>query len=149
MNLSQLSNRNPVVAYPDTPVPQAARLMRERHVGSLVIVRERLDRRFPIGILTDRDIVVATVAKELDPRSLTAGEIMSAELVTLPESASLDEALTLMRERGVRRLPIVDAAGALSGILTMDDLLSGLGAEVLDFVRIVDWQRAREACLRG
>ena len=149
MNLTQVANRNPVVAYPDTPVPEAARLMRERHVGSLVIVRERLERHFPIGILTDRDIVVATVAKALDPRSLTAGEIMSAELVTLPENASIDEALSLMRERGIRRVPIVAEGGALAGIVTMDDLLSALGAEVLDFVRIVDWQRAREACLRG
>jgi CBS domain-containing protein len=54
-----------------------------------------------------------------------------------------------MRERGIRRLPIVTESGALAGIVTLDDLLSALGAEVLDFVRIVDWQRAREACLRG
>jgi CBS domain-containing protein len=149
MNLSELCNRNPVVAYPDTSVPQAARLMRERHVGSLVIVRDRLGERYPLGILTDRDVVVATVAKELDPRSLTAGEIMTRELVTLRQSASVADALGVMRERGIRRLPIIAETGVLVGIVTLDDLLSALGAEVLDFVRVVDWQRTREACLRG
>lgn len=149
MNLSELCNRNPVVAYADTLVPQAARLMRERHVGSVVIVLDRLGERFPVGMLTDRDIVVATVAKDLDPRGLTAGEIMSRELVTLREGCSVGDALDLMRERGIRRLPIVTEGGALAGIVTLDDLLSALGAEILDFVRVVDWQRTREACLRG
>lgn len=67
MNLSELCKPNTVVACRDMPVPQAARLMRERHVGSLVIVLDRLGERYPVGILTDRDIVVATVAKDLDP----------------------------------------------------------------------------------
>jgi CBS domain-containing protein len=149
MNLSELCNRNPVVAFTDTPVPQAARLMRERHVGSLVIVRERAGQRFPLGILTDRDIVVATVAKDVDPRGLTAGEIMSRDLVTLPVSADVGDALGMMRERGIRRLPIIGEGGALAGIVTLDDMLSAVGAELLDFVRVVDWQRAKEAALRG
>ncbi|HET7365164.1 MAG TPA: CBS domain-containing protein [Burkholderiales bacterium] len=149
MNLSELCNRNPVVAFTDTPVPQAARLMRERHVGSLVIVRERQGQRFPVGILTDRDIVVATVAKDVDPRGLTAGDIMSGDLVTLPEGAAVGDALGAMRERGIRRLPIIGEGGALAGIVTLDDMLSAVGAELMDFVRVVDWQRAKEAALRG
>jgi CBS domain-containing protein len=149
VNLSGLCNRNAVVAFQETPLPHAARLMRERHVGSLIVVVERLGRRFPVGILTDRDIVVATVAQELDPHGLTAAEIMSRDPVTLPESASVADALAIMRERGIRRLPVLDDAGALAGIVTLDDLLSALGAEMLDFARVVEWQRVREACLRG
>ena len=62
MNLIDYGNRNPVVATVNTTLGEAARLMREHHVGSLVIVRSRADERYPVGILTDRDIVVATVA---------------------------------------------------------------------------------------
>ena len=148
MNLSELCKRNPVVAYPDTLLVEAARLMRERHVGSLVIVVERLGERFPAGILTDRDIVVTTVAQGLDPRTLTVGEVMSRELVTIAESASVAEALALMRERGIRRLPVLSERGALAGIVALDDLLGGLTTELSDFARVVDWQRVREACLR-
>jgi CBS domain-containing protein len=149
MKLGQLCNRNPVVAYTDTSLVQAARLMRERHVGSLIIVVERLGQRLPVGMLTDRDIVVATVAQNLDPRSLSVGDIMSRELVTLAETASSEEALALMRERGVRRLPIVTERGALAGIVALDDLLAAMSAELSAVARVVDWQRVREACLRG
>ena len=81
MNLGELCNRKPVVARRETSLGEAARLMREHHVGSLVIVVERLGERFPVGILTDRDIVVATVAKELDPRGLTCSDVMSPPTV--------------------------------------------------------------------
>ena len=148
MNLSELCKRNPVVASADTLLVEAARLMREQHVGSLVIVVERLGESFPAGILTDRDIVVTTVAQGLDPRTLTVGEVMSRELVTIAESASVGEALALMRERGIRRLPVVSERGALAGIVALDDLLGALTTELSDFARVVDWQRVREACLR-
>lgn len=149
MNLGQLCNRNAVLAYRNTSLGEAARLMREHHVGSLVIVIERLGERFPVGILTDRDIVVATVAKDLDPRSLTCADVMSADLITLGEDATIPDALALMRERGIRRMPIVRGSGALAGIITLDDLVSLVGAELNEFARVIDWQRRREACLRG
>jgi|SRR5580765_2764139 len=149
MNLGELCNRNPIFAYRDTSLGEAARLMREHHVGSLVIVIERLGERFPVGILTDRDIVVSTVAKDLDPRGLICGDVMSADLIALREDASVADALALMRERGVRRMPVVNDRGSIAGIITLDDLLSLVGAELNEFARVIEWQRRREAALRG
>jgi CBS domain-containing protein len=149
MNLGELCNRKPVLAYRETSLGDAARLMREHHVGSLVIVIERLGERFPVGILTDRDIVIATVAKDLDPRGLVCGDVMSADLITLREEATVADALALMRERGVRRMPVLNERGSLAGIITLDDLLRLVGAELNEFARVIDWQRRREAALRG
>ena len=149
MTLGELCNRAPVLAYRETSLGDAARLMRKHHVGSLVIVSERLGQRFPVGMLTDRDIVVATVAKDLDPRGLTCGDVMSPDLVTLGEAANVADALALMRERGIRRMPVVTEGGALAGIITLDDLIGLVGAELNEFARVIDWQRRREAVLRG
>ena len=148
MNLSELCNRSAVIAYPDMSLADAALLMRVRHVGSLVIVGERLGERVPVGMLTDRDIVVATVAQDLDPRAIKVGDIMTRELVTVAENATVTDALSLMRERGIRRLPVVNDQGTVAGIVALDDLLAAMTAELNAFARIVDWQRVREACLR-
>jgi CBS domain-containing protein len=97
--------------------------MRMAHVGTLVVV-EGDDKRVPLGILTDRDIVLSIVAS--NPQHLpflTVGDAMSDNLVTTRDDASPDEALKLMEERGVRRLPIVDGTGTLVGILSVDDVV--------------------------
>jgi CBS domain-containing protein len=97
MTAGELCNREVVIAYRDTRLGEAARLMREHHVGSLVVVVDRLSERVPVGILTDRDIVVAVVAKGLDPRTLTVGDVMAGELLTVREEDGLADALRLMR----------------------------------------------------
>jgi CBS domain-containing protein len=148
MNVGELCNREVIFAHRDTRLVEAARLMREHHVGSLVVVVDRLSERVPVGILTDRDIVVAVIAKELDPRSLTAGEVMSRELFTVREEDRIADALRVMRERGVRRLPVLTRSGALAGIVTIDDLLELVGEELVDFVRTVKSERVRETRVR-
>jgi CBS domain-containing protein len=148
MNAGELCTREVVIARRDTPIAEAARLMRELHVGSLVVVGDRGAERVPVGILTDRDIVIAVVAKELDPRSLTAGEVMAAELLTVREQDSISDALRLMREKGVRRVPVVTAGGALAGILTLDDLLELAAEELGAFVRAIGREKVREARAR-
>lgn len=148
MNVGELCNREVILAYRDTRLVEAARLMREHHVGSLVVVVDRLSERVPVGILTDRDIVVAVVAKELDPRTLTAGEVMSRELFSVREEDGIADALRLMRERGIRRLPVLTHSGALAGIVTIDDLLELVGEELGDFVRTVKSERVRETRVR-
>lgn len=144
MDVGEICNRDVAVAYRDTPLSEAAQIMRERHVGSLVVVADRLSERVPVGIITDRDVTVAVIAKELDARTLTAGEVMSRDLVTLREHDSIGYALRLMRSRGVRRLPVLSHSGALAGILTMDDLLALIAEEFGDFARTIDRERLRE-----
>lgn len=147
--IGELCNREVVVATRDTPIADAARLMRQHHVGTVVIVEKTNgNRRLPLGIITDRDIVVEIVATELDPKTLTVGDITEQELVTARESEGLLEAMEIMRYKGVRRLPIVDANGQLVGIVAIDDLLEVLAEEMVELTKVVAREQAHEAQAR-
>jgi CBS domain-containing protein len=148
VNAGEICNREVVIVSRDTSLVEAARLMREHHVGSLVVVLESEGKRVPVGILTDRDIVVAVVAKELDARKLSVADAMSAGVFAVREQDGLTEVLRAMREHGVRRLPVVAASGALAGIVTIDDLLELVAEELGDFVRTVGRERLRETRTR-
>ena len=148
MNAGELCNREVVFVYRDTRLVEAARLMREHHVGSLVVVVERLSERVPVGILTDRDIVVAVVAKELDPRTLTVADVLTDSLVTVREQDDVSDALRVMREAGIRRVPVLSRSGALAGILTLDDVLELMAEEMNDFARTMVKERLREVRVR-
>jgi len=120
--------------------------MRHGHVGSLVVVDQMNGgKRLPVGIVTDRDIVVEVVATGLDPAVITVGDIMESELVVGRESDSVLETLEVMRFKGVRRLPTVDADGQLIGIVTVDDLLEVLSEELSELAKIVAREQSREA----
>ncbi|WP_088283089.1 CBS domain-containing protein [Ideonella sp. A 288] len=126
-------------------ITEAARLMREHHVGSLVVVDETAAGRVAVGMLTDRDIVTAVVAKGVDATSLRVGDAMGPDLVSAREDDSMVDLLALMRGKGVRRVPIVGAGGVLVGLVTMDDLL-GIIAEELRLVAVaIESGRHREA----
>lgn len=148
MTVGRVCNRNVVFAYRDTPLPEAAKLMRENHIGSLVIVDEADRGRFPVGMLTDRDIAVAVVAPALDPRTLTVGEVMSGELVTASEQDDILDTLQRMRRRGVRRVPVLAANGTLAGIVTLDDLLELVAEQLGDIVKAITAEQSREAKTR-
>jgi CBS domain-containing protein len=148
MNVSELSNPFVVVAQRATSLTDAAKLMREHHVGSLVVVDESGKGRVPVGILTDRDIVVEVVAGEVDPRTLTAGEVMSNELATVRGGDSAETALRLMRGRGIRRVPVVSEAGTLTGIVTLDDLLEKVAEQLSDAVRAIASEQGHETRAR-
>jgi CBS domain-containing protein len=148
MNVSELSNPFVVVAQRATSLTDAAKLMREHHVGSLVVVDESGKGRVPVGILTDRDIVVEVVAGEVDPRTLTAGEVMSNELATVRGGDSAETALRLMRRRGIRRVPVVSEAGTLTGIVTLDDLLEKVAEQLSDAVRAIASEQGHETRAR-
>lgn len=148
MNAGEVCNREVVVAYRNTSLAEAAGLMRSHHVGSIVVVVDRLSERVPVGILTDRDIVVAVVAKGIDPRTLAVGEVMGDKLVTVREQDGVADALRLMREHGVRRIPVLNHSGALAGILTIDDVLEVISGQLGEFVRAIDRERVRETRAR-
>ena len=148
MNVGELCNREVVFAYRDTRLVEAARLMREHHVGSLLAVVERHGERVPVGILTDRDIVVAVVAKELDPRGLTVGDVMTGDLAMVREQDSIADAMRLMREKGIRRVPVITHKGTLAGLLTLDDMLEFAAEELGAFTGAIRQERSHEASLR-
>ena len=125
MGIGEICNRAVVIASREMKVAEAARLMREHHVGDILIVEEENGGRRPIGIVTDRDIVLETVATGVDPAFVTAGEIMSSGLASVEENTGVFETMVFMREKGIRRLPVVDPKGDLVGIVTLDDLIEG------------------------
>jgi len=148
MNVGELCNRQVVIATRQTGLVEAARRMREHHVGSLVVVAEQFSQRVPVGMITDRDIVVAVVAKEVDAKTLTVGDVMSAGALVVREQDGIPDALRMMREKGVRRVPVVNDTGGLAGIVTVDDILELVAEEMDGFVRTLRSERAREARVR-
>jgi CBS domain-containing protein len=148
MTAGELCSRTVVFAERDMGLVEAARLMRDHHVGALVVVDQANGKRVPVGVLTDRDIAVAVVAKEVDARTLRVGEVMSGEPITVREQDSVLDALRLMRERGVRRVPVTDAQGALVGILAADDVLEAVADQLGDLARAIASGRAHEARAR-
>lgn len=148
MRVSEYCNREVVVLEQDESVTEAARIMREYHVGDVVVVRTQQGRNFPVGILTDRDIALEIVAKSADPQNVSARDAMSYELVTVNEDDDLMHAIEIMRDKGIRRLPVIDLDEALVGILTIDDVLDLLSEVFVDIVHLFDRQRRREARTR-
>lgn len=137
-------NREVVVVERSASVSQAARLMRDFHVGDLVVVETQDGRRRPVGILTDRDIVVGVLARDVDAASVAVRDVMGGELITATEDESLPDVVKRMRAAGVRRLPVVDGEGTLVGILTVDDLLDLLSETLNDLTRLVTRELTRE-----
>jgi CBS domain-containing protein len=108
--------------------------MAARGVGSLVVMDEA---GRPIGMLTDRDVVVRVIRQHLSPDTTTVGEVMQREVSKLREGAPLMNALRRMRSDGVRRLPVVDGEGSLVGIVTADDVLQLVASEISDIAGVV------------
>ena len=123
---------------------EAARLMREKHVGDVVVVEERAGERFPVGILTDRDIVVQLVAAGIALDAVSIGDAMSFELATAREEDGLLDTIRQMQLKGVRRLPVVDAHGALVGILSVDDVLELISEQLSGLVTVITREQERE-----
>lgn len=145
MTIGNICNREVVYATRDTTVQAASKLMREYHVGTVVIVDDFAGKHLPVGIVTDRDVVVEVNAVDLDPKVITVGDIMAPTLITGPESQGILETMEVMRAKGVRRLPVVDHEGLLVGIVSIDDMLKVLAEELTDLTGIVSMEQAHEA----
>jgi CBS domain-containing protein len=130
-NAGGICTRSVVFAYSAMSVAEAARLMNERRVGCLVVVDEaEPGQRTVVGMLTDRDIVTAVVARDVDPHSLGVAEIMSRNPVCAREDDALLDVLALMRRRGARRLPVTGVRGELIGLVALDDVLEIVAEEL-------------------
>ena len=150
MIISELCQRDVVTVRSSDELFGAAELMREKHVGYLVVVEtEKSEQDFrPIGVLTDRDIVVAVVARGVDPRSLKVGDVMTRQPVTVAESDPLDRVLLEMRRVGVRRVPVVGHRGQLVGILSLDDVIDALSSELQNIASSIRNEQRIEGSLR-
>ncbi|MCD2513907.1 CBS domain-containing protein [Comamonas endophytica] len=130
LTAGDICTREVAIAFRHTDLVTAAKLMREYHVGALVVVDETQGLRTVAGLLTDRDIVISVVAPELVPENLNVGDVMSAKPVTAAEDASVIDVLRSMRAHGVRRIPVVGAQQLLIGLVTLDDILEVLVQEL-------------------
>ena len=139
MTVGKFCNRDVIIAEKEQTVIEVAKLMRHHHVGDVVIVSSNGGKTKPIGILTDRDIVIELVACDVPLESVAVGDVMSYELVTAREDDSIWDTLQLMRAKGIRRVPVVNAADELEGILSIDDLLE-LFAEELNLLAKVPFR---------
>ena len=144
MPVGELCNRDVVILRREDTILAAAKLMRQHHVGDVVVADDSSGFRRPVGIITDRDVVIEIMATELDQKVITVGDIMTGGLVTVKESLGVFEAIQYMRTKAVRRLPVVDEQGALVGILTLDDLLQLLSEELVAIARLIAHQQQKE-----
>ena len=144
MNVGLVSNPNVATVAADCDVVDAAVLMREEHVGDLIVVERRGNAQVPIGILTDRDIVVGVIAKRVSPDNLTVGDAMTRNVLTIRDDASLEFALREMRRYGVRRAPVVQANGDLIGVIALDDLIQHLAVQLSRLADVIRLEQDAE-----
>ncbi len=144
LTAGEVCTRIVTIAYRGTVLSEAARLMREQHVGCLVVVEEADPGRVVVGILTDRDIVVSVVAKDLDARLLSVREAMTTDVVTAREQDSVIDLLEVMRRKGVRRIPVTGPQGVLIGLVALDDLLEVVAEEMQALAGAIGSSRKRE-----
>ncbi len=148
MTIGAHCSRDLIYVSRDVTVSAAAKLMRHYHTGCLIVVDETDGKRVPVGMVTDRDLVVEIYATDLDAKVLTVGDIMPAEIVSVPESLSVQETITRMRAKGVRRAPVVNSDGYLTGFVSIDDVLMMITEELSDIANIVSHKRLRDTHLR-
>lgn len=144
MPIGEICTRTVAFATRRMSVAEMAKVMREYHVGDLVVVDDADGKRVPVGIITDRDLVIEVLAEGIAPDTVVAEDIMSRPVVTVRDEAGLIEAMRIMRARGIRRLPVVDSEDALLGILTVDDLLELIAEEMGALSKAVQQEQRRE-----
>lgn len=126
MSIESLLRRPVQTLPPDAPCREAAQLLRDEGVGCVVVSEEER----PLGIVTDRDLVVRVMASGRDPDKTPLRDVMSGEPVFLADERGIDQVVATMRQERIRRIPIVDAEGRLEGVVSLDDLLPLLARQL-------------------
>jgi len=148
MPVGEICTREVVIVRRKDSIFDAANLMRRFHVGDVVVVEDKDGQAVPVGILTDRDIVVEIVAKGVPLDSVFVEDIMSSDLQVVQEDRGIWDSLQCMRARGVRRIVVVNVTGGLVGIVSADDLLELLAGELVDLAKIMAREQEREKVSR-
>ncbi len=144
MPVGEICTRTVVIVKRKDSIFDAARLMRSYHVGDVVVVEDNDGQSVPVGILTDRDIVMELVAKNVPLDSVFVEDVMTADLMVVREDCGVWASIQSMRSKGVRRIVVVNDQGGLVGILSIDDLLELLSEELLDLVKVVMREQDKE-----
>lgn len=121
MQVKEVMTRDPACCMADTPLPEVARMMIDNDCGEIPVIDNK-SSKVPIGVVTDRDIVCRTVANGLNPVELTAADCMSKPIVTVTADMSVEDCCRLMEEKLIRRVPVVDDRGSISGIVALADI---------------------------
>jgi CBS domain-containing protein len=150
MNITEIYQPNPVTIPAYETLTTAAQVMREKHIGYLIVVKPDLvdGSVKPVGVITDRDIVVAVVAKGEDPRTLTVGDVMTYEPVVAHHDENMPDILARMRRIGIRRIPVLGSREELLGVLALDDILTHLADELESIVGAIRGGQVIEHTLR-
>lgn len=130
MTVGEICTRRVRVVEPNRPLAEAAREMCTHHIGALIVVEPGDEKRLPIGILTDRDILLGQLARSADLFCLTVGDVMTRNPLAVTADMSTFSAIQALNAISVRRAPVLDGVGALVGIVTLDDLLPVICARV-------------------
>lgn len=144
LDAGEICSRIVTIAGRGMAIDEAAGLMREHHVGCLVVVEDSPAGRRPVGILTDRDIVTAVVARRVDASRLTVGDVMVTSLHTARTGDSMMDLLRLMRAHGVRRMPVLGPQDELIGLVTLDDVLDVLARQLALLASTIEAEQGRE-----
>ena len=148
MNIDMLYSRNIYRAPASCTLFRAAGIMRDKHVGALLVTADAPGDARVVGLITDRDLVVRAMAQDARPDQATIGEFMTRALIMVSRDASLYEAMETMRASGVRRLGVTDQDGEVVGVVSLDDIVEPLAAELSAFAGVVRTERFREV-MRG
>ncbi len=138
MSVADVCSHNVETVTPEIDLAEAARRMRQSHVGDLIVVDGHGATQHPVGIITDRDILVSVTARDVDARDVRVADVMSRDLLTVREHNGIEYALREMRRLGVRRVPVTDERGMLTGVLSIDDIVDHLATQlghIADIIR--------------
>lgn len=144
MDLRKIGKRKVAVVFRETSIRDAARIMRESHLGDVVVVERVENKMQPVGILTDRDIVMTTASLGVSPLDFTVGDLMTSCLVTARNDSPLGHVIEQMKLHGVKRIPIVNEEGELDGILALEDVMRLLTNELHALSEVFESQQALE-----
>jgi CBS domain-containing protein len=145
MPIGEICSREVAVADRAMTILEAAQAMRAQHAGNVVVVEEQNGKKIPVGIVTDRDIVVSVVATKLDASIFTVGDLVMQKLTTCQEDEGILECVRRMRAKGIRRMPVVDLDGSLVGIVTVDDIVQLLAEEMKAIGILIAREQVEEA----
>lgn len=144
MKVDRVYTRNIVGTPRSASLSDAAELMRRHHVGALLVTDDPPEEANAVGFITDRDVVVQAVAKGLDTREVSVGAVMTPVVGSISDKSDLHDALEMMRTAGVRRLVVTHGDGQVAGMLSIDDVIDGIAADITSLTQLVKSEVERE-----